>query len=228
VVPFFRSRPRLERLLDKASRSPRHRAEFYRALLEEELWVPGALDEEGMLVQPFELDGRRVILLFTSERRLREALRTVPGALHVEGRRLLEALPPFDAIVLDHATRLQKELTPSEVRAILDGSIVELLARGATPIMLGRPKHYPVPLMDELRPILEADPGVRAAYLCQEQPEGGEPRIVIALDGDHVDDALREVEARMSAHGITGRAMRLGSDATSEYMRKETGAFVKG
>ncbi|MBC8146247.1 MAG: SseB family protein, partial [bacterium] len=102
-------RPRLEVLLDRASRSERHREAFYRGLLDESVWVPGRIDAGEVFIQPFDLDGRQTILVFTSERVLDEALRDHAGALHLPGRALLETLPQFDGLVLDYRTRLQKE-----------------------------------------------------------------------------------------------------------------------
>jgi hypothetical protein len=219
-------RPRLEQLLEKASRHPRHREEFYHALLEEDVWVPGRIADGEVFIEPYELNGRTTILLFTSERHLTEALRSAVGAIALPGRALLEALPPFDALLLEFATRLQKEMTPSEVAALLDGSIFGLLRDDddVERTMLGRPKHYPVALMDELRPLLASLRDVRAAYLCQAQHEGdATPQIIIGIDGSM--ESLATIATFTGARDPSVRVVAMADDAVSEYMRRETEAW---
>lgn len=227
-------KPPIERALERASKSARHRAAFYRALLDEILWVPGTRDGGAVYVQPFDLDGRRTILIFSSRQKLDDALRRHSGALSVPGQQLLEALPHYDAVVLDYATRLQKELTPSEVAAVLDGSIFGLMSddERVRRTMLGRPKHYPVQLMNALRPVLQRYDAIGAAYLCQSQDEGAtEATIIIGLErnGTSADEALAagvaEVARCVATVDSSMRVIALDDSATSEFMRRETEAW---
>ena len=222
------SRPRLERELERASKSVRHRDAFYHALLEDSIWVPGTVSAGEVFIQPFDLDGRRTILAFTSERKLNEALRHNAGALELPGRALLSTLPEYDSLIIDYRTRLQKEMTPSEVAAVLDGSIFTIVRNGAASdrVLLGRPRHYPVPLLDALRPLLADQSDVRAAYMCQVQREReSDANLIIGIDGPSaaigvVSEFVARVDPSIAVVGLK-------NDATSEYMRRETEPWWK-
>jgi hypothetical protein len=190
--------------------------------------VPGALDDGDVLIEPYELDHRTTILVFTARERLERAQRSHAGAIELPGRALLASLPPFDALVIDYATRLQKEMTPSEVAALLDGSLFALLRDDARVdrIMLGRPKYYPMAMLDALRPVLAATAGIRGAYLCQAQSEqSGAPFVIIGIDCDAGVD-LAELDAIVRRHDPHARLQALADDPASEYMRRETSPWT--
>jgi hypothetical protein len=223
----------LERLLEAARNDSSRRNEFYRALLASELCVPGTLSDGELLIQPYDLGGRKTFLLFTSPERMVEGLLDRPEHFAIEGATLFAALPAFDVVVLNYRTRMQKEFTPSEVQALLDGTIFH--AGGSDDaIILGKPKSYPVQLMETLKAKLPARPEVRAAYLAQlfDPATMDAPRIVIAFETDMDEggfdmlcgNAARIAEA-CGAEDIIFR--RLENDAVGEYMRREAGAFYR-
>lgn len=196
--------------------------------------MPGRVEDGDVFIQPFDLDGRGTIFAFTSERVLNQALRHNAGAIELPGRALLESLPAFDSLILDYRTRLQKEMTRTEVAALLDGSIFKLMRSGSLEsLMLGRPRHYPVQLLDSLRPMLSNSTAFAAAYLCQSQRErDGATRIIIAIESvqensDEVDvesarAAFDSIAQHVQNFDATISVILLGDDAASEFMRRET------
>jgi hypothetical protein len=233
----FRKSPsptdQLERLLEAARNDSSRRSEFYRALLASELCVPGTLSDGELLIQPYDLGGHKTFMVFTSPERMAEGLLDRPPHFAIEAATLFAALPAFDVLVLNYRTRMQKEFTPSEVRALLDGAIFHA---GGTDdsIILGKPKSYPVQLMEALKAKLPVRPEVRAAYVAQlfDPATMDAPRIVIAFETD-MDDAGFEMlcgnAARIAeacgAEDVIFR--RLENDAVGEYMRREAGAFYR-
>jgi hypothetical protein len=227
----------LDRLILEATENPGRRELFYRELLRSRLWVPGELHDGEILIRPYELEERKTILIFSSPDRMAEGLRDRPEFFGANGRALLESLPPFDSLLLNYRTRTQKEFTPSEVAAILDGSIFNQEEEGShcasRPMIVGQPKEYPVRLMEELKRRLPARDEVRAAYLAQIMEEGiDEPRIIIAFEtgmGEQEFELFRsramELASACQAEGVEFR--RLASDALGEYMRKESEPFYR-
>jgi hypothetical protein len=233
----FRKSPspteQLERLLEAARSDSSRRSEFYRLFLESELCVPGSMDDGELLIQPYDLGGRKSFLVFSSPERMAEGLLDRPEHFTINAEMLLAALPVFDVLVLNYRTRMQKEFTPSEVQALLDGTIFHPEGTDES-IILGKPKSYPVQLMEALKAKLPARPEVRAAYLAQlyDPAAMDAPRIVIAfetaMDADGFEmlcgNAARIAEA-CGAEDVIFR--RLEEDAVGEYMRREAGAFYR-
>jgi hypothetical protein len=226
----------LDRLIIEATENPARREAFYRELLRSRLWVPGELHDGEALIRPYELEDRKTILIFSSPERMVEGLRDRPEFFGANGRALLESLPPFDSLLLNYRTRTQKEFTPSEVAAILDGSIFAPEEGGhcaSRSMIVGQPKEYPVRLMEELKRRLPARAEVQAAYLAQITGEGSDaPHIIIAFEtgmGGPEFELLRsratELAAACGAEGV--EFTRLANDALGEYMRKESEPFYR-
>jgi hypothetical protein len=235
---FTRRRPDaddpLARLLDDATWNTARRAEFYRALLEQTLYVPGQMEQGELLVRPYDVDGRKALLLFSSPAKLQSALRDRPGYVAVPARAMFQAAATFDGVILNYGAPRVKEFTHSEIAALLDGSIFTAPAATdhSNSIVLGQPKEYPVPLMEALRQGLPTRPEIRAAYIAQMYATGSqdEPRIVIAFDAAMSDSDFHEFLERVrSLSGSLGHAdilfTRLESDGLGEYLRSETAPF---
>jgi hypothetical protein len=227
----------LDRLIIEATENPARREAFYRELLRSRLWVPGELHDGEVLIRPYELDERKTILIFSSPDRMAEGLRERPEFFGANGHVLLESLPPFDSLLLNYRTRTQKEFTPSEVAAILDGSIFVQGQEGShcasRGMIVGQPKEYPVRLMEELKRRLPARDEVHAAYLAQTVEEGSEePHIIIAFETELNDEEFELLRSRATELAVACQAegvqfARLANDALGEYMRKESEPFYR-
>ena len=231
---LFRTAPTLETLLERASRVKGGREQFYRALLESDLLIPGESDAGGLYIRPYELDGRVTIFIFSTQERLAGRLGAQTEAITLAGHILFSHLPPFDRLILDDGSKLSKEFTRSEVAALADRSILatgEWEQSGTS--IVGQPKKYPVALMEELKKSLPLRPEIVAAYIAQIQDTpASEPRIVIALETamDEGEFAALTARAAMLATAV-GAAdvgfVRLAGDAVGEYLRTETEAFYR-
>jgi hypothetical protein len=230
----------LDDLLTRAAHNPALREQFYHAMLESTLHVPGEIQQGELFIRPYTVHGRKTLLLFTSPAMV-SVLRDHPTLVEVEGRLLLQASAGFETTILNYGSRNEKEFTPPEIRALLDGSIFQPASRnGATDetsrgMMVGQPKEYPVRLMNELQRALPSRHDIRAAYLAQITYEGDTtgPIIVIAFDTDISDDEFGQLCAKVTAFaegiGTSGiRLTRLANDPLGEYLRTETTPFYQG
>lgn len=225
----------LDKLLANAARSRRGRERFYRHLIESQLWVPGEVRDGELLLQSYTLDGRITLLLFTSEEMSR-VLRDAPPVVEIPARTLLATGLRFERVVLNYATRNQKELTPSELRGLIEGSSLLMAIDTATTqsdvILLGPPKDHPVRLMHELTRSFPLRKEVVAAWIIQTSREGivEAPRVMIVieleLDGDARDQFLANVR-RMALALDEPRVeiIPLTDGAIEEYLRHEAKPF---
>lgn len=227
----------LENLLERASREPGGRAAFYRALLESRLYIPGETDAQGAYIRPYDLDGKVTIFIFSTEEKLAARLGAETGSIMLAGHILFAALPAFDRLLLDDGSPVSKEFTRSEVAAIIDRSILTIEdadEQSCGTSILGQPKNYPVPLMEELKKSLPLRPEITAAYIAQLQESAtSAPRIVIAFDTTMDDESFALLCSRAETLAVAVGApdvifTRLGDDALGEYLRSETEAFYQG
>ncbi|MDB5033235.1 MAG: sseB [Chlorobi bacterium] len=223
----------LDALLADAVRAPELREAFYRRLLAATLMVPGEQRDGELLLRPYDLYGKRSILLFTS-RAPASSLRDHPPLVELPARVLLEVSLGFDSVILNYGNRNEKEFTPPEIRGILDGSIFSSGADAGAfgGIMVGQPREYPVRLMNELRSALPSRPDVLRAYIAQVSTEGvtEEPKIVMAFETGMSDDDFELFRGRVGllagsvgAEGV--HFVRLAADGLGEYLRTETKPF---
>jgi hypothetical protein len=223
----------IDALLRDAVRAPGGRAAFYRALLDETLFVPGETVEGELFIRPYEIDGRSTLLFFSSGERLSEALADAPSRIELPGRALLGVANVFDRVILDYGSSTAKEFTHSEIEAVLTGAVFELAEEETGQgMVVGQPKKYPVRLMDLLRQGLPTRPDVRAAYIAQvyEIESGEEPRVVIAFDTAMSEeelalffDRVRDLAETNGAPDV--RFTRLAEDGLGEYLRSEVTPF---
>lgn len=223
----------LAALLAEASRSPARRAAFYRALADGTLWVPGGMTNGELLVRPYQVHGRSVLLVFTS-RSAATALRDRPEMIELPMRSVCGMAPMFDGVILNYGTRTEKEFTAPELRGLLDGSIFELV-EAEQGLLIGQPKEFPVRLMNELKRAFPSRPEITAAYIAQVTEEGrsGAPTIVIGIEAGISDEAFEEMRPKLEriseAAGASGVTfMKLADDPIAQYMRTETKAFYEG
>lgn len=225
----------LDELLRAAASDVERRTEFYRALPECTLVVPGEIGEGELFVRPYEVHGRKALLVFSSPEKLRQGLKDAPEFVELGGRTLLEAALGFETLVLNYGAPHDKEFTRSEIESILDGSILaESCGTGNyRAMLLGQPKHYPVPLMTQLQEWLPSQPEIRAVYIAQMTEEGSqESRIVMAFETDVEEERFRALMNNVAFFADATDAgdillTRLVDDGLGAYLHSETRPFYQ-
>jgi SseB protein C-terminal domain/SseB protein N-terminal domain len=194
---------RLEALLMQAANDAGIRPEFYKELLVTDLIVlimPGnhphgtyvAQEGETLSIKSINVEGRKLIPVFTSERRLREYIKAQDNLAQLNGRVLFSMIgAQNNGIVLNPASSYGKEFTPQEVDSLVNGSIFEpkqQIITHETKVLVGMPKEYPTKVVDALASYFQGKPEVKKAYVAQiHMPDSGEaPHLLfsIQVDGD--------------------------------------------
>lgn len=235
LFTMFRSRPDadpLDYMLGRAASDPALRPRFYRLMLESSVFVPGEIQGDELFIRPYTLDERKTLLFFSS-RKLASVLRDRPGLVKVPGGAILETCTAFESVILNYASRNQKEFTRSEIRALLDGSIFKCdTAMATATLIIGQPKDYPVRLMNELSRTFPLQPEILAAYIAQVARDEHAPVAVIALatTGDEETfGAIRENVINLARKLDVARldVVRLADDPLGEYLLAEVKPFYE-
>jgi hypothetical protein len=249
----FHPSNKLEQVLVSACANPSERPEFYRQLLQSELFLltPDAPDREGHQtlkaatnVSFVNLNGTNGAFLpiFTSQNRLQEFVNQLGqkyGFLALRGSDLFPILTQHpQPAVLNPGGAYGKELTPDEISRIASGSILKTegqVIAEATQILIGQPATYPQELVAALTRLFQKHENVQAAYLAQiHNPSSGEkPHVMIGIEaaGD-----FRTIvgEAAMVAQGVSQKDeivdfIQVGGPQGSldSYFKKQTTPFYQ-
>jgi hypothetical protein len=192
---------RLEALLMQAANDPGIRPEFYKELLITDLFVlivPGtrphgnyvAQEGETLSMKGINVEGRKLIPVFTSEQRLREYIQSQDNLAKLNGRVLLSMIATQNnGIVLNPASSYGKEFTPQEVESLVNGSIFQpkpQVLTKETKVLIGMPKEYPDKVINALVSYFQGRPEVKRAYVAQiHMPDSGEPpHLIFAVQAD--------------------------------------------
>ena len=185
----------LERSLVLAANDPAARPQFYKLLLESQLFVlipPGTgshgerMLEQGENVQlvSWKKGNQDVIPMFTSLHLLRETIKQTGHALDylaMKGKDLFGVLGNGSlSALLNPNCPAGKEFFAEEMRDIASGEFFKPAktetVQQARQILLGQPAEYPYKLVETLKRHLESQPQVEAAYLAQiADPASGTP-----------------------------------------------------
>lgn len=144
----------LETLMQAAATDPKKIPEFYRALLDSELYIlapeaklePGRrrslkLDEK-INVAAVEFKGQKWHPAFTAPKRISAYLKEPETCLGAKARNIFEMLPPGSNFWLNPQSECQKPLPGDEVSLLLSGKIfaMDFAAPAATPESPASPK----------------------------------------------------------------------------------------
>lgn len=204
----------LEFALAKAATEPAHRPEFYRLLLESQVFVLGNTEAggegvkdvaagESLSIQNWQKnDGTPVIPSFASLEALRRAIEEEQAYLALPARSLFE-ITQGATLVLNPASDHAKEFLPNEIVALS-----KLLAKHAS---------------------------VKAAYLClMHDPSVQEkPSLVVGLEGtDGIERAIQEagsVAADTAPEGLPVDFVKVvrGEDGLSAYFIESVKPFYE-
>jgi hypothetical protein len=238
----------LEMSLIKATNDPSQRSQFYRDLLDSELFFIIPIDEtqkigkrvieQGTTMQfvSFENDGINWIPAFTSLVRLQQFLTKESRFLKLKAKDFFEfALGAF--VVLNPNTTYKKELTPEEITKILDGSIFrnyhEINITKETKILFGAPSVYPTILVQGLKKVFVKNRHVLRAYLTLSQiPEFDEkPHYLIGIDVDggweEVLNNVSEATSKLIGKDDFVDFVQINQSDATEFLVNETKPFYK-
>lgn len=233
---IFKPANQLEEALVAACTEPSARPEFYRLLLESDLFLltPDAPEESGKrtlkeseMVSFVDFNGPNGLFLpiFSSQERLQEAVNKmdrVYGFLVLRGKDLFPLLLQHSRpAVLNPGAAYGKELTPDEIRSLADGSVTNherRVIQKATQVLIGQPAKHPAELVANLQKLFGKYPSVRAAYLGWIHDPASEdpPHLIVGIECEG------EMQSITQAAGITSQGL-LGSGEFVDFIRVEDG-----
>jgi hypothetical protein len=239
---------RLEALLMQAAKDPAARPEFYKELLATDLFVliiPGdqphgkhiAQSGDTLSMKGINIDGIKLIPVFTSERRLREYIQAQDNLAVLNGHVLFSMITDQnEAIVLNPASSYGKEFTHNEVASLADGSMFQpekhFIAK-ETKVLIEMPKEYPVKVMDALSSYFRGKPEVQKAYVAQiHVPDSGEPPhliFAIQVNGDfgNIASDLDAIFKNTLGMGQFADLLQLGKSSLDDYFKDQEPFFQK-
>ncbi len=240
----------LETLLVRAATDPAARPDFYRELVRAALFAltPNSPETEGthtaavhttLSLVNMQGPGGPFTPLFTSRVRIEEAVRRIGrpmGWVGIQGGALLGMLAQHpQTAVLNPGFPYGKELTPDEIRAIADGTLLQTGARrvaAGAQVLLGQPAVYPRELVEALVRLFRERASVKAAYLAQIDLDGEmAPHPVVGIvSSDYAKDAPAAGMVAQGAAGVQAPVdfVDMGDGAGStivKYLRESTMAF---
>ncbi|GAB3437480.1 enhanced serine sensitivity protein SseB C-terminal domain-containing protein [Massilia solisilvae] len=192
---------RLESALATAAADPAARPEFYRILLESEIYVLGSSNAPGeggqtlpagatlSLAQWKKADGTAVIPFFASMEALQRALKEPAQYLAMPARAFFE-MTSGARLVINPASDYAKEFAPHEIAALLRTGVNSTLAvdevHEPRKVLLGQPAEYPAAMVTALAKLMARHASVKGAYLClmHDPSASDKPALVVGLEGE--------------------------------------------
>jgi len=188
----------IEKSLRKASTEPAYRAEFYKSLLAEKLFV---LTDKTQLPEGVQIlqentdvniatlpDGKIPVFTSTSKIFDKGIIKEEVPFLEMKGEDLF-ILATGATFILNPYSDYGKELLPNEIESLLKGTILtdnhkQITVQQDTQVQIGQPANYPTEIVNSLKALFADRPSVKAAYLGWiYNPSAGEPpHLIFALD----------------------------------------------
>jgi len=187
----------LETLLKQAAINPAYRLQFYQQLIQAKVYVLGDVsndevevedeDKRLSLVSWEDADGNPIIPIFSSIVELGEGSEEM-NYICIDAKTLFQSAEG-QTFVLNPLSDYGKELLPSEIESLLDGSLFENFKPGkiekGQKISIGQPEIYPRKLIEQLKLLFTESDGLQAAYLAEiwNEKEDAKPHLIIAIKG---------------------------------------------
>lgn len=238
----------LERALVAAADDPANAPAFYRTLLDSKLLVidesaapaqPGqrTLDAGTQLrLRPLEIEGQPHVPVFSALSRLQAFINSQVNYLSI-GARDLFAILRDSHVVLNPGADYGKQFLPSEVAAIVDGSIFSqqstYVVPEATQVLLGQPAEYPSHITNALKRFFATRSDVRAAYLAHYHNPARDEKPCTLIGVDASGDWAALVGGASLVLGQVARStdvvdfIRIDASGISRYMVNETKPFYR-
>lgn len=225
----------LEKSLMSAATNPSSRPQFYRDLLEADVFViqhgksnlniqNNVLQQGAELkIQHIERDGIAWLPIFSSLPRLQQFVRAESTYLQFKARDFFE-ITRGAHVVLNPSFDYGKEFIPQEIAGMLDGSIFKpsqtYIAQKETKVLIGQPANYPHKLVKTLSEYFARNKSVNRAYLVLfHNPETSEkPHLLIGID---VSDNPEKV---FGDAGMIGSQV-MGKDEIIDFIRLDKSGF---
>jgi len=204
---------KLERALKRAGDDPASRPDFYRILLDSEVYAIGHSDSPSkghaeisaggkLSIATWEKnDGTAITPFFTSLETLRLSLKQKTSFLAMPAKNFLKIMKG-KSLILNPSSAYSKEFFPSEVEALLSSGVnhvaPERIVQEATQVLLGQPANYPTRMVTALKAFLPRHPNIHAAHLClmQELDANATPSLIVGFKGSgNVKFAMKEAGA---------------------------------
>lgn len=191
----------LDRALRLAADDPARRPDFYRTLMDSDVFVLGEIERRTFGVESLHMgdevkiqnwvrsDGTPVIPFFSSLAALQRAIDTPASYLALRATSLFE-LTKGTTLVLNPKSDYGKEFLPDEVAALLSHGVNRLpeqrVTQFETQVLLGQPKEYPTQMIAALTSFLEKRTQVSAAFLAlMHDPSHDQlPHLVVGIQAD--------------------------------------------
>jgi hypothetical protein len=183
---LFIAENELEKALVEAVKNPSSAPDFYRLLLEADLLVMGTAEGQEGASEKFSLapgsklnlvpgakDGSQYLPVFSSLVRMQEFVKQESKYLSINGRALLE-ITRGAPVTLNPASQYGKELSPQEVKQLLDGPVLSRNVADAA--------EYPMALVETLTQLFAARPEIATAWMIQATFTGGEKRPLLGIE----------------------------------------------
>ncbi len=237
-----------ERSLMRAATDPAHRPQFYKDLTQAELLIiqEGGANQNGPVtleagstlhIRNMDWNGKPYIPVFTSIPRLQAAIQSQVGYLAINALELMKITQGSEWL-LNPGAEYGKELTRSEIAAIINGSIGKpsqrYVAEKETQVMIGQPARYPKVLVEALTRYFATRKEVKSAYLAHfcNPTVDPKPHTLIGIEvSGNWDDVVggagvvaRDLETPdppVDFMQLTGRA------GVEDYFRKSCKPFYK-
>lgn len=232
---MFKPVNNLEKSLMSAATNPSSRPQFYRDLLDADIFIiqhgksnmniQNNILQEGTLlkIQHIERDGISWLPIFSSLQRLQQFIHSESSYLQLKAKDFFE-ITRGAHIVLNPGFDYGKEFVPQEIAGILDGTIFKpiqkYVAQKDTKVFIGQPAVYPTKLVKALSDYFATNKFVNRAYLVQfHNPESGEPpHLLIGID------ASGDWEKVFSDAGLIGTEV-MGKDEIIDFIRLDNSGF---
>ncbi|MDR6990159.1 enhanced serine sensitivity protein SseB C-terminal domain-containing protein [Luteimonas sp. 3794] len=206
----------LEIALARAADEPAERPEFYKALLESDVYVIGHTDTPGdglatipagsqvSIVNLEKEDGTPFIPFFSSLDALQRVLHEETRFVSMSARSFLD-ITRGATVVLNPESDYGKEFLPNEIDALLATGLnhvaAERVVQKATRVLLAQPETVPSDMVAALTAFLKKHAGIKAAYLCvmHEAESTQAPTWIVGLEGDGDMDAVMRQAGSVAA-----------------------------
>lgn len=240
----------LETALRRAADDPAFRPEFYKLLVESQVFILGDSDSlgEGEPTMPAgsklgivnwqRQDGSPVIPFFTSLPALQRAIEEEQTYVALPARAFFE-ITQGASLMLNPRLPYGKEFFPQEITALLATGINQIPDRRVvekeTKVLLGQPQDYPSEMVAAVSKLLPRHPNVKAAYLALMSQQDVTPptSLVLGIEGDgDLEEALRQAgsvasDTRPEGIPVDLVAVKAGEPGLSEYFRRSTKPFYE-
>ena len=195
----FRPQNKLELSLVKAAEDPAYRPQFYKDVIEEDIYivqegqsaeVSGVTTlEEGtsLQVQNIEWEGKPYIPIFSSLERLQMTIQDEVGYIALNMLEFMKITLGAE-LLLNPGADYGKAFTKNEIASLVDGSMwqpsEQFVAKKDTQVMIGQPSNPPNELIAALTRYFKKTKQVKKAYIAHFfNPEFDEkPHTLVALE----------------------------------------------